>query len=175
MSVCREDQGWSRPTVDEMDATVWRDNRYINASGIVSPELRADHERHFVIFTTVTASGASHALDLTGLLTALPFAPGELCGADYSEALIEGSDVVVWAFGHSVKSAEIDGKVLAITVEPNASLEVGYTLFYVARPQIEQWSIRFVTPGGREIASASSPEIVVVADEPRLSSSNDAD
>ncbi|HTE85369.1 MAG TPA: hypothetical protein VK821_11595 [Dehalococcoidia bacterium] len=167
---CREDASWVRPTPDQMAATVWQDRRYVDGStGSVYPTELAYYTHHFVVFTSVTASGASHALDLTGLITAWRSAPGDLCGAEYDDALLTGQEVALWVFGYSVLAASRGPASLTVTVQPNVSVDLGYSIVQIPRPLGEHWSLRLVLPDGTDVAGATSPPIVALASEPLYS------
>jgi hypothetical protein len=168
VEVCAESREWRRPGPDEMARTVWRDNRYADAvTGAVPERVLAHYTHHFLVFTFSTASGVDHALDMTGLKTS-PRAPWPrgLCMPVHDQALGRSRDVVVWALGHRVLGADVAGRTLTLTVEPNSpALDLGYAIVKVPRPGAS-WTARFVLPDGREIARATDPDRICCADEP---------
>lgn len=159
--ICDQNQGWHRPDPQTMARTVWRDSRYVDfASGTINSRELAFYTHHFLFFTTVTASGASHALDWTGLA----LARASPCGTGPDAALERGQAVVIWILGYAFKNAAILGNTLTLTVQPNATAEQGYTIVEVPRPGAS-WIARFVLTTGRELARVSSPELICCADE----------
>ncbi len=159
--ICDQNQGWHRPDPETMARTVWRDSRYVDfASGTINARELAFYTHHFLFFTTVTASGASHALDWTGLA----LARASPCGTGPDPALEQGRAVVIWILAYAFKSAAILGNTLTLTVQPNATTEQGYTIIEAPRPGAS-WVARFVLPTGDELARASSPELICCADE----------
>jgi hypothetical protein len=155
---CREDLGWTRPSEVEMARTVWQDNRYRDADGSVPWRMRAYYERHFVLFTTPTGSGTSHAQDLTGLATARPFRPGEDCGSGFDPALVTGHEVAIWAPGYRVTGATVAGDILSVVVMPNQPTTRGYHIVQTLRPTATTWSARFVLADGTEVARLSTAD-----------------
>jgi hypothetical protein len=154
---CRQDLGWSRPTEAEMGRTVWLDNRYREPDGSIPWRMRAYYERHFVLFTTPTGSGTSHALDLTGLSTAGSFRT-ELCGSGPDPALVEGREVAIWALGYGVVGAAVGGQTVTVTVAANRPTTRGYHIVQVPRPTSSTWSARFILADGTEVARWSTAD-----------------
>jgi hypothetical protein len=163
IEVCASDRNWVRPTADEMAETVWRDNRYRGVGGEVTPAMRAFHAAHFFLFTTVTGSGASHTLNLSGLSYDAPYpVAGQLCGAgsDGDQALIELRALAIWLIGYEAVAATIDDdESVTVVVEPHVPPNQGYQIVRVARPQSAMLRIRFVLPSGEEIARAEGTNL----------------
>jgi hypothetical protein len=170
VAVCAEDRAWRRPSPAEMARTVWRDNRYGDAAtGVPQSHAPAYYTRHFLFFTFSTASGASHALDMTGLRTSPRdgWPTAALCMPAHDPATGRAREVVVWALGYRVLGADVAGGTLTLTVEPNSpGLDRGYAIVKLPRPD-GAWSARFVLPDGREVARAPEPDrILCCAEEP---------
>ncbi len=165
---CLEAPEWQRPTPAQMATSVWQDRRYSDPDGSVLPEALAYYEHHFILFTIVTASGVSHALDLTGLNLSPSPVRDPLCSADFDAGLFDQREVAVWVFGYSVLAADLTGDTLTVTVAPNATPEQGFSIIQLPRPQQEHWTVRFVRQDGQEVARAIDPGPVTYADEPAV-------
>jgi hypothetical protein len=146
--VLSEDRAWYRPDPLQMAQTVWQDKRYTQPPGVVFPLALSFYTHHFLLFTMVTASGASHALDITGLMGA----PVGTLGMDSTNtALMAGREVVVWVFGYTVTAATIAGDTLTLSVQPNITIGRGYAIIQVPRPVTDHWLLRCVM-GTQEVA-----------------------
>ncbi len=154
---CAQDLNWTRPTEGQMAQTVWRDNRYRDTDGSVPWLMRAYYERHFMLFTTPTGSGVSHAIDLSGLRTAGHIGP-ELCGAEADPALLDGHEVAIWSLGYRVTGAAVSGETLAVTVVPNQPTTRGYQIVQMLRPAASRWSAQFVLADGTDVARWSTTD-----------------
>ena len=148
---CVENASWMRPDEASMARTVWADNRYRNPDGSVPPRQRAYYDRHFVVFATPGSSGVSHALDLTGMMTANPFPPGALCGWG-GDQLVQGREVAIWAIGYHIADAAIADEVLTVLVTPNTTTTRGFHIVQMSRPSAQDWHAHFVQPNGTEAA-----------------------
>jgi hypothetical protein len=86
-----------------MASTVWHDNRYVTrrAEGVgLVPVLVPYYTQHFLLFTQFS-SGMSHALDLTGLMSARPaVCPG-------SDGLRNRAPVEIWSIGYGASIADL--------------------------------------------------------------------
>lgn len=153
---CAYDNTWIRPTEAEMESTIWRDNRYGGIEGWNRPLLRAYYQRSFFLYTTVTASGTGSMLNLSGLWTARPLGI-DLCSD--GEALREGREIVIWVIGHEVIAATIEGDELFVVAQPHESTDRGYHIVQVARPHPVMLRVRFVLPGGEELARADGTNL----------------
>jgi hypothetical protein len=129
-----------------MAASVWSDNRYRNPDGSVPAIMRAYYDRSFVVFTTPSGSGASHALDLTGI--GQP-PPARMCGDAATDGLLQQREAVVWALGYRVMRASVQGDVVDVEVQ---STGAGFHMAEIVRPSANPWTARFLLPDGREVA-----------------------
>jgi len=129
-----------------MAATVWSDNRYRNPDGSVPPIMRAYYDRSFVVFPTPSGSGASHALDLTGI--GQP-PPAGMCGDAATDGVLQQRKAVVWALGYRVTRASAHGDVVDVEVQPTSA---GFHMAEIVRPSTTVWTARFLLPDGREVA-----------------------
>lgn len=148
VQVLSEDRAWYRPDPLQMAQTVWQDKLYTQPPGIVFPLALSFYTHHFMLFTTITASGASHALDMTGLMGA---PVGTLGMANTNMPLMRGQDVVIWAFGYTVTAATIAGNTLTLAVASNVTTGRGYAIIQVPRPAADQWALHCVV-GTEEVA-----------------------
>lgn len=136
---------------------VWANNRYRNPDGTIPPRRRAYYERQFVVFASPGGSGVSHALDLTGMMTAYPFPQGALCGWGGDE-LVQGREVAIWAIGYHVAGAAIASNVLTVGVVLTTPTTRGFHIVQMTRPRAQDWQARFVLADGTQVARWSTTD-----------------
>jgi hypothetical protein len=169
--VCTSDPSWMRPTPEEMAATVWQDNRYRDADGPYQGAL-AHYTAHVFLVPLVTGSGVSHLINMAGLGSALrtavpPFDGG--CGADpvRHERLNSQRELEIWLIGYETTGAQVtDEDRLVIGVRPQDSLNQGYQIVRVPRPDPVMLHVRFELPEGDLVAEAAGTRLFGPIDAP---------
>jgi hypothetical protein len=169
--VCASDPNWVRPTPEEMADTVWQDNRYRDSSGPSTGSL-AYYSAHVFLVPIVTGSGVSHLINMAGLSDAVrnavpPFDGG--CGVDpvRHERLATLQELEVWLIGYEAIGAQLEGESgLVIRVLTRGSLNQGYQIFRVVRPDPVMLQVRFELPTGDLVAEAAGTRLFGPIDVP---------
>ncbi len=161
MIICASDPDWVRPTPEEMAATIWQDNRYRDIESCPNPAAQAYYAAHIFVVPLVTASGTAHLIDMAGFGTAR-LLTGAACWREppRNAALDSGQEVELWLIGYTAVAAQgTDRAAIEVTVRPHASLDQGYQIVRVARPDPTTLALRVVRTDGEVVADVAGRQL----------------